>query len=128
MEMNYAQRLIDADRCGEAQPRVDHVIAVLDRKMKRDLPVVMIATYICDVKANRIEEAVAKLERGREACAVTGCEFPDELAFELAKVLYDTGRDRARARVLAAEAAKLATANGATELLAEIEAWRKAHR
>ncbi|HUQ02904.1 MAG TPA: serine/threonine-protein kinase [Kofleriaceae bacterium] len=128
MEMNYAQRLIDADLCPQAQPHIDHLVGVFERKDPRNLALVLSAVFVCDEKAKRWDAAIDKLTLARTSCAAQSCDFPEELAFDLGLMLHDSGRDRARGRALIDEAAKLAKDNGATEMLAEIQAWKRAHR
>jgi tetratricopeptide (TPR) repeat protein len=127
MEMNYAQRLMDADLCPQADPYIEHLVGVFEKSDRRNVPLVLSAVFVCDERAERWDAAIAKLERAREACKEFPCGFDEELAFDLGLMFHDGGRDRARGRRLIEEAAEIARRNGATETLAEIEAWQKAH-
>jgi tetratricopeptide (TPR) repeat protein len=128
MEANFGQRLLDAGLCSEAVPYFDHSAEGLARVMPRDVPSVLEQAGLCEATQGKWDAAIAKLEQARAACTKYECDFPEDLAFDLGRVLVESRRDRAGGLKLVDEAQRLATKHESTELLGQIAAWRAARR
>jgi hypothetical protein len=126
-ETDYAYRLLDANKCTEAIPHLEHVIKELPEKRVRQLPQVLEASAHCDVLAAKPDLALTKLERASKLCSEVECP-PDVMPmidFKLGRLLIDRGTDPARGRKLVDKAKTSATADGNTDLLSDIDHWEK---
>ena len=125
--------LIALGRRHEALAYFARAIAIQDRASGLDYPdtAYPLTSYgSCLIELGRAREAVPLLQRAvalRSNREVDPLELADS-QFQLARALWDSGRDRARARTLAASAAAAYASNGDDDPDRKaIAAWRAAH-
>ncbi|MBX7084676.1 MAG: serine/threonine-protein kinase [Nannocystaceae bacterium] len=124
MESNFAARLVEAGRCDEATPHLQHVLEVLVERAPSDAAWVMLDAARCDAAGGDAAAGIARLEQARTMCTAHACTFAADIALALGQALVDARREPARALALIDEAEQLATAQGAHDLLQEITDWR----
>jgi len=128
-----AEHLIDApDGAAEALDYAQRALAIHERSATDDTPdsawLLSIAGRAYRVTGHA-EKAWPLVERAHEICASKSCDIRirAQVAFELARSLWEAGRSRGRAVQLAREARDtLVTADDA-EAIAEVDAWLSSH-
>jgi tetratricopeptide (TPR) repeat protein len=121
-------------RFGDALPLYQQALAIQQRGLppdQFDFAPVLIGLGECQLELGRPAEALAPLERAIKIAEPT--QKPSDLArprFALARALWDSGGDRARATDLAKQARAAFAAEGPNEKrrMARIRAWFTAKR
>jgi tetratricopeptide (TPR) repeat protein/predicted Ser/Thr protein kinase len=120
-------------RAAEALAPVERAIALWDATLGPEHPRVAYGLTTQGrilVALHRADEAIAPLERALALRAAKDAAPPTEVAathVELAHALWDSGRDRSRARTEAEAARALLREAGRSSELAELDAWLAAH-
>jgi tetratricopeptide (TPR) repeat protein len=135
MTYNMGDQLVGAGRIAEARPLFERALATWEKALGKDHPKVAFALTgigICDLHAGAAAKAIPPLERAlalRESSTGDPWDRADT-RFNLAKALWQTGRDRARAKTLAegARADYAASGDGAKKELADVAHWLEAHK
>ena len=129
IENDLAAKLVENDDCPGAEPFLAHSIAFHESKRPDLLPMPLFLRAQCAQADDRLDDAIALMERTTALCRVHACEPAIGLSAvaTLGQVLFETGRDRPRGVAMVREARAGFEAKGMTGHAKVADTWMKEH-
>ena len=130
VEMNYANALMTADDCSRSRQMFLHAQDYFDARGARGMAMMGRASVAnCDSNAGAYDAAIRGYDQVIAYCRASECprEAMAGSLMGLAGALYSSGRDRARAFIVAREARSEFVRMGNQRGVAQIDEWLKRH-